>query len=878
MPNFTDVLRFKFSWRSYQQSFLNNLEKHITDQHLHLIAPPGSGKTILGLEIVRRINKKTLVLAPTLTIRNQWKDRLASFFASENSFKAFSFDLKKPEAITFSTYQSLHAFYKSFEEKSSFFEFFRKHEIECIVLDEAHHLKNEWWKCLIALKEDKLFTIVALTATPPYDSEQLEIARYFDLCGPIDEEIAVPSLVKEGDLCAHQDYVYYSEPEEATIEAIVAYKRKIADFVDEMKADEAFLKFLQSHRFYADTAAVFDQIYASPEYLSSILIFLNASGISIPYEKLAVLGFEDEKVEFPPLTYEWVETLFQYLLVRDRADLINSEPYLTTLDTRLRKLSIFESGKVNIEGDDKLYKSLANSPAKMQSIVEICNAEYQSLGKELRCVVLTDYIRKEFLETPDKGLCKINRLGVTSVFRYLRAHFEDNSYLAILSGSLVMVHRAAVTHEITEPSFIDNFSFKQWKIDPNFLIITAKNSGKTKLTGLMTRWFEEGAIKILIGTKSLLGEGWDAPSINSLILASFVGSFVTSNQMRGRAIRAQNGNTQKTGIIWHLACLDPTIPEGGKDIEKLKRRFEAFVGVSESTPAYIENGFDRLGMPDRYVANAIAILNTETLQKSKDRLSLTRRWKEAVDRGTTMVRELKVMHREKHGYQKQKKLYYRDMVVYTLMEVVIGVSLFLPEFMLKNFKVLFEKGLLTFFYFLLVALALGFGRKLWIAIKLWVQFGSRHKKIAKMARAIILTLHEKGAISTPLASLEAETEVRSNGEVVCLVKGASELEGELVIRALEEVLGEIDNPRYLLISKSWIRRRLKIEQVYPVPEIFGTNKVYAQLFCKHWNAKLRQTDLFFTRNPEGRKLLIRARIYHISNAFKKKTRKAVIWK
>jgi hypothetical protein len=34
-----------------------------------------------------------------------------------------------------------------------------------------------------------------------------------------------------------------------------------------------------------------------------------------------------------------------------------------------------------------------------------------------------------------------------------------------------------------------------------------------------------------MATKSLLGEGWDAPCINALMLAGFVGSFVLSNQM-----------------------------------------------------------------------------------------------------------------------------------------------------------------------------------------------------------------------------------------------------------------------------------------------------------------------------------------------------------
>lgn len=47
--------------------------------------------------------------------------------------------------------------------------------------------------------------LVALTATPPYDSDHLEWSRYQELCGPIDEEISVPELVKAGTLCVHQD-------------------------------------------------------------------------------------------------------------------------------------------------------------------------------------------------------------------------------------------------------------------------------------------------------------------------------------------------------------------------------------------------------------------------------------------------------------------------------------------------------------------------------------------------------------------------------------------------------------------------------------------------------------------------------------------------
>ena len=74
------------------------------------------------------------------------------------------------------------------------------------------------------------------------------------------------------------------------------------------------------------------------------------------------------------------------------------------------------------------------------------------------------------------------------------------------------------------------------------------------MVGLITALFKQGGIHVLVGTTSLLGEGWDAPSVNSLILASFVGSYMLSNQMRGRAIRTQEGNPHKTANIWHLVC------------------------------------------------------------------------------------------------------------------------------------------------------------------------------------------------------------------------------------------------------------------------------------------------------------------------------------
>ena len=85
--------------------------------------------------------------------------------------------------------------------------------IEVLCLDECHHLRSEWWKALEEFKKQlNYLKIIALTATPPYDSTPAMWTRYMNMCGEIDEEITIPELVKEGSLCPHQDYVYFNYP------------------------------------------------------------------------------------------------------------------------------------------------------------------------------------------------------------------------------------------------------------------------------------------------------------------------------------------------------------------------------------------------------------------------------------------------------------------------------------------------------------------------------------------------------------------------------------------------------------------------------------------------------------------------------------------
>ena len=207
-------LKFKGHWRSYQQRVLNELTSHLNDSKLNVVAAPGAGKTTLGIEVLSRLKNPAFILAPTITIKNQWKQRiLDNFLPLDFNPDLISTDIKNLSEITISTYQGLHSLYKNIEDRENFIKQLKSLNVNTLVLDEAHHLRTEWWATLNSLYEEmnnKNFKIVSLTGTPPYDVSPNEWNNYSSLCGPVDAEISIPELVKAGNLCPHQDLIYFS--------------------------------------------------------------------------------------------------------------------------------------------------------------------------------------------------------------------------------------------------------------------------------------------------------------------------------------------------------------------------------------------------------------------------------------------------------------------------------------------------------------------------------------------------------------------------------------------------------------------------------------------------------------------------------------------
>lgn len=887
MEHFPEGIQFKYTWRGYQKRVLAEFEQFISDGALHIVAPPGSGKTVLGLEVMLRLNVPTLILAPTIAVRNQWVDRFCELFLRTGQAPDWiSCDIHQPSFLTVSTYQSLHAVCDTGRKKDrvDVLKLLQEQGVKTVVVDEAHHLKNEWWHSLRKLQDTLTPIIVGLTATPPYDVPQAEWDRYIALNGPVDAEITVPELMREGDLCPHQDYVYFSRPSRLEYQKICEFRNGVETLFQDIKTDGELLCAIESLPLWETPDEWLEWIYDCMPYYSSMLIYLHAAGRGIPQTHIEIVG--DELPDFPAFDYDWAEILLDLYLNKGRGMFDGCEEHQEKLENRLLRYGVMERGQISFKYNRKINAALAASVEKLDSICDIVRFEYRHLGEELRSVILADYIRKEFLNLgPDADLYT-GKLGVLPIFEKLRREDMPGLKLGVLTGSVVIVpcdSMPFVNEKLQELGMASELPSCSLPYDDRYVRITLTDAIRGVMVKLVTDIFQSGGIEVLVGTKSLLGEGWDAPALNTLVLASCVGSFVLSNQMRGRAIRTMRGNEKKTGNIWHLACTDLASASGGGDVEMLKRRFSGFVGISCRENGGIENGVDRLGLPDNLVDwDVVKQFNERTFALAADRTGLTDRWKVGLERGVSLVEEIKMPFKpaDREKAEHVKGVYLNRTIAY----LVAGICSSLVSFGVNFLETLFRsrprtledaKMLLTIFSLLG---AVFFGYKFFKVLRLYLRYRDITKDIRGIGESLLQTLVGMKVVQTPVAKLSVFVQQDATGGVYCHLQGGTSYEKSAFTGALSEVVSAIDNPRYLILRKSRALFFISKTDYHAVPEIMGRKKEWAAYLAANWKKLVGENELIFTRSREGRKILLKARMESLSAYFADDVERVSKWK
>ena len=281
-------VRFKSELRPSQVDAIEIARQQLAEgkKRLHIVAPPGSGKTVMGLYLwALCIRRPAVVFSPNSAIQMQWAARTDLFEAEGGlPLEAFtSTDPKQLNLLNSLTYQSVtlprrrgddldetarewwieklidkeqatnpaeaeawidDLAVRNPEYYESRFSGYRKKvrdwmaiggdaietlhrsaienlerlrdkEVGLVILDECHHLMGHWGRVLAdaqELLEGPI--IIGLTATPP-DRKGKSIhdtRRYDNFFGPIDYQVPLPAVVKDGFLAPYQDLVYFVRP------------------------------------------------------------------------------------------------------------------------------------------------------------------------------------------------------------------------------------------------------------------------------------------------------------------------------------------------------------------------------------------------------------------------------------------------------------------------------------------------------------------------------------------------------------------------------------------------------------------------------------------------------------------------------------------
>lgn len=618
---------FKGTFRDYQKRVLDHAKQYIAEGKLNIVAPPGSGKTILGLELIRRIGEACLIITPTVATRDHWGKCFRDHYVKEESRfqELFSTDLDRAKVINALTYEELEECMESYasdgEKKTvKLRRMIRERRINTICLDEPHHLKPE---CLVALGKmqevlEKDVKIISLSTTPPCAYEEAEQKHFLEVCGKVDTRILAWELVAEKVLCPHQDYMYINTPSEeetALLEEHLERVRLALTELGQLGCVQASVK--KANRRKSRWSYAYNQQYdtiksQAPEVYIPILQLLRYYGMKIKRSYAKRLTGQKE---LPPIQMKDIQTALQYIM--DHEDILKH--YKNTFLQVFRKYDLYWDDRIQLVPEELMHQVFVASGEKLQSIHRLVTEEYQNLGKDLRLFVFTEEMQEPIFEALRQQEIKI---GVFTENLQILPMFEE------LQGTMMRMDPLGDTGYAK----VEFFGGMQDAVD------------------LVREMFREGKIQVLIGNETLLKEDWKENPINTLILPGFSKDFIRPHTMRGIALHVEPDYPEKCVNIWHLTTL---LPEdmvyniesptekpandiqssllGVYDFEMVRNRFQLFmepdtgIGGSERAVNRVVlcgSAFKRMELPS---------VNRQMLQFAANREKICKLWEEKIN-------------------------------------------------------------------------------------------------------------------------------------------------------------------------------------------------------------------------------------------------------
>jgi hypothetical protein len=380
---------------------------------------------------------------------------------------------------------------------------------------------------------------------------------------------------------------------------------------------------------------------------------------------------------------------------------------------------------------------------------------------------------------------------------------------------------------------------------------------------LVTVLLERGTTRCLVGTRSLLGEGWDSLALNTLIDLTVSTSYVTVNQIQGRTLRIHPEKPAKVANNWDVMILDEG-ELGDDDRERLEKKHAKSLGLSED--GFIEKGLGhvhprlvRTGHRD--LLRSLDQTNQEMKARAADRLSVYQAWKARKEylgkeittmearldqgQGFPLVRKQELQLAKPFGFGQ------RSLVSLALAFLAAMLLDWLPGLIpVQWLFILLWVGLSWLFYF---------GKLIFQRAQARHLRSKKEQKevyLREMARAVFHSLKVLGDLPVDLTEKDLEVKIRVDGSFRAVLQGDSNGVFEKSFGELFEPLG---HSRYLLEAwkfsyKGFGNIKDCVFTHFPVPSALDGKKERAQIFLEKWFSFVGLAKLHYIRRGEAKLL------------------------
>ena len=282
------------------------------------------------------------------------------------------------------------------------------------------------------------------------------------------------------------------------------------------------------------------------------------------------------------------------------------------------------------------------------------------------------------------------------------------------------------------------------------------------------------------------------------------------------------------------------------DFEVLKRRFDSFMGPNYTT-SVIESGIERITViKPPYDKDGIERINAEMLELSSRREAVREKWSGEVSDGkyavgveTEIPKEMKVP-------------------VFTFWNFALNALIVAAQIasLQSLWRLIIQKNFPMTFG--MIAVMIGLSVLFYNKAKKMVLHSNPARSIKALGIAVYKTLCECELIS-PSAKVETK-EHKELYFVTLHLRNASIHDQNVFNTAMAEMLSPIENPRYILIAKTMLKR-YNYTFSFACPSIIGKKKEYVEILAEKLKATTGNFEPVYTHREDGRRLILKCRKY-----------------